>query len=159
MSCLLHKLEFNPLRAELNPICHLLELLGAHPILHVSRIRVNYTFHWSQPFDHFTYRHSFYDPLAEHPLLRIQCGAYEGVSRNSRTEEIAKYTTPNKRVWNLPTSTQLRANWHTDSLDVVVPPSTGASGYHNCCIDGDISPEYFGYNLVYRDARSTKHKT
>jgi hypothetical protein len=30
----------NPLNAELNPICHLLALLGAHPILHVSRIRV-----------------------------------------------------------------------------------------------------------------------
>ena len=30
----------NPLNAELNPICHLLTLLGAHPILHVSRIRV-----------------------------------------------------------------------------------------------------------------------
>jgi len=29
----------NPLNAELNPICHLLALLGAHPILHVSRIR------------------------------------------------------------------------------------------------------------------------
>jgi len=33
-------LTFNPLKDELNPICHLLELLGAHPILHVSRIRV-----------------------------------------------------------------------------------------------------------------------
>jgi hypothetical protein len=32
---------FNPLNAELNSICHLLALLGAHPILHVSRIRVN----------------------------------------------------------------------------------------------------------------------
>ena len=32
--------DFNPLNAELNPICHLLALLGAHPILHVSRIRV-----------------------------------------------------------------------------------------------------------------------
>jgi hypothetical protein len=31
----------NPLSAELNPICHLLALLGAHLILHVSRIRVN----------------------------------------------------------------------------------------------------------------------
>jgi len=30
----------NPLNAELNPICHLLALLRAHPILHVSRIRV-----------------------------------------------------------------------------------------------------------------------
>ena len=32
---------FNPLNANLNPICHLLALVGAHPILHVSRIRVN----------------------------------------------------------------------------------------------------------------------
>jgi len=31
-----------PLNAKLNPICHLLALLGAHHILHVSRIRVNY---------------------------------------------------------------------------------------------------------------------
>jgi hypothetical protein len=30
----------NPLNAELNPICHLLALLGAHPTLHVSSIRV-----------------------------------------------------------------------------------------------------------------------
>jgi len=32
---------FNPLNAELIPICHLLALLGAYHILHVSRIRVN----------------------------------------------------------------------------------------------------------------------
>jgi hypothetical protein len=32
----------NPLKAELNRICHLLALLGAHHILHFSRIRVNY---------------------------------------------------------------------------------------------------------------------
>jgi len=32
--------RLNPLNAELNPICHLLALLGAHHILHVSRIRV-----------------------------------------------------------------------------------------------------------------------
>ena len=31
----------NPLNAELNPICHLLALLGAHHILHVRGIRVN----------------------------------------------------------------------------------------------------------------------
>jgi hypothetical protein len=30
----------NPLNAELNNICHLLALLGAHHILHVNRIRV-----------------------------------------------------------------------------------------------------------------------
>jgi hypothetical protein len=48
----------------------------------------------------------------------------------------------------LPTSTQLRATWHTDLLDMVVLPSTGALRYHNCCIDGGTSPEYFGYHLV-----------
>ena len=32
--------NFNPLNAELNPICNLLALLGAHHFLHVSRIRV-----------------------------------------------------------------------------------------------------------------------
>ena len=36
---------FNPLNAELNPICHLLALSRAHHILHVSRTRVN-TRHW-----------------------------------------------------------------------------------------------------------------
>ena len=30
----------NPLNAELNPICHLLALLGVHHFLHFSRIRV-----------------------------------------------------------------------------------------------------------------------
>jgi hypothetical protein len=34
--------SLNPLNAELNPICHLLALLGAHPRLHVSRIRVKH---------------------------------------------------------------------------------------------------------------------
>ena len=32
--------SFNPLNAELNPICRLLALLGANHFLHVSRIRV-----------------------------------------------------------------------------------------------------------------------
>jgi len=31
----------NPLNAKLNPICHLLALLGAHHILNVSRIMIN----------------------------------------------------------------------------------------------------------------------
>jgi len=30
----------NPLKPELNPICYLMALLGAHHFLHVSRIRV-----------------------------------------------------------------------------------------------------------------------
>ena len=40
-------LKFNPLNAELNPICYLLALLGAHHFLHVSRIRVNTSAHCS----------------------------------------------------------------------------------------------------------------
>jgi hypothetical protein len=65
-----------------------------------------------------------------------------------------------KRVWKLRASTQLRAAWHTDSLDMLVLPSTGASRYHNCCIDGGISPEYFRYNLVYCnvEARSCNYR-
>ena len=35
-----HITYINPLNTELNPIRHLLALLGAHPIVHVSRIRV-----------------------------------------------------------------------------------------------------------------------
>jgi hypothetical protein len=35
--------SFSPLNAELNTICHLLALLRAHHILHVSRIRVKAT--------------------------------------------------------------------------------------------------------------------
>jgi len=34
----------SPLNAKLNPICHLLALLEAHHILHISRIRVNIVF-------------------------------------------------------------------------------------------------------------------
>ena len=32
---------FSPLNTELNPICHLLALVGAHHIVHVSKVRVN----------------------------------------------------------------------------------------------------------------------
>jgi hypothetical protein len=58
------------------------------------------------------------------------------------------YMTPNKRRWKLPTSTQLRATLHTDSLDMVFLSSTSALRYHNCWIDGGISPEYFRRHLV-----------
>jgi hypothetical protein len=36
----LNKYFINPLNAELNPTCHLLALLGAHHIFHVSGLRV-----------------------------------------------------------------------------------------------------------------------
>ena len=35
------KNQFNPLNAELNPMCHLLTLVGAHHILHVSKVKAN----------------------------------------------------------------------------------------------------------------------
>jgi hypothetical protein len=35
------QVSFNPLTADLNPICHLLALLGTHHILHFSGLRVN----------------------------------------------------------------------------------------------------------------------
>ena len=39
-SCFFTHHSINPLKPELNPICYLLALLGAHHFLHVSRIRV-----------------------------------------------------------------------------------------------------------------------
>ena len=35
-----HQFNINPLNPELNPICYLLALVGAHHFLHVSTIRV-----------------------------------------------------------------------------------------------------------------------
>ena len=40
-------ISFNALNAKLNPICHFLALIGAHNILHVSRIRVNQNIGWN----------------------------------------------------------------------------------------------------------------
>jgi hypothetical protein len=54
---------------------------------------------------------------------------YESISKIFRTDAVKSNKNKNKRVWKLPTSTQLRATWHTDSLDMVVLPSTGASRY------------------------------
>jgi hypothetical protein len=42
--------DFKLLNAQLNPICQLLALLGAHPILHVSRIRVKHIWSFSTDF-------------------------------------------------------------------------------------------------------------
>ena len=40
-SCQFQYVFVNPLNAELNPICHLLALLGGATIVVVSRLRVN----------------------------------------------------------------------------------------------------------------------
>jgi hypothetical protein len=73
--------------------------------------------------------------------------SHEGVSKIFRTDAVKVINITTKRVWKLPTSTQLRATWHTDPLDMVLP-STSASRYHNRCIDGGTGPEYFGYTSV-----------
>ena len=64
---------FNPLNAQLNPISHLLTLLGAHHILHVSKIRVNSDtqmdgllfiacmYPYTRLFAILTEKHNFYD--------------------------------------------------------------------------------------------------
>jgi hypothetical protein len=80
-----------------------------------------------------------------------------GISFNGLTRVYPKYSgltqwvinLTTKRVWKLPTSTQLRATWHTDSLYMVVLPPTGTWRYHNCCIDGGTSPECVRYTLVF----------
>jgi hypothetical protein len=41
--------SINSLNTDLNPIYHLLALLGAHPILHVSEIRVKAVIKWFLP--------------------------------------------------------------------------------------------------------------
>jgi hypothetical protein len=50
------KMGFNPLNAELNPICHLPALVGAHRIFHVSGLRVNSEFKGVKTFKSFTNR-------------------------------------------------------------------------------------------------------
>jgi hypothetical protein len=50
--------DINPLNAELNPIRHLLALVGARHIVHVSRIRVNYLYYrvfWHSAFQKLLY--------------------------------------------------------------------------------------------------------
>jgi hypothetical protein len=42
--CYIDDTRINPLYAELNPICQLLALLGAHHIIHVSNVRVKVHF-------------------------------------------------------------------------------------------------------------------
>jgi hypothetical protein len=40
---------------------------------------------------------------------------------------------------------------------MVVLLSTIVSRYHNCCIDGDTSPEYFEYTLVLKNETRQGH--
>jgi hypothetical protein len=66
---------------------------------------------------------------------------YEVVSNILQTDAVNFINLTTKRVRKLPTSTQLRVTWHTDSLDTVVLSPNGVSRYHNYCIDGCTSPQ------------------
>jgi hypothetical protein len=61
---------------------------------------------------------------------------YKGVSKIFRTDAVKIINLTTKRVWKLSNVHPASATWHTDSLYMVVLPSTGASRYHDCCIDG-----------------------
>jgi hypothetical protein len=76
---------------------------------------------------------------------KIWCTLAVPFSDSSWKSPQVMYTTLNKCMWKLPTSTHLHVVWHTDSLGMVVLPSTGALCYHNCC---GTSPECFGYYLI-----------
>jgi hypothetical protein len=52
---ILFNARINPLNAKLNPICHLLTLLGDHRILYVSRIRVKEAWSLSQDCEYCVY--------------------------------------------------------------------------------------------------------
>jgi hypothetical protein len=69
---------------------------------------------------------------------------YEDESKTFRTDAV-RIINLTRSVWKLPTSTHLRATWHTDLLDMIMLPSTSASRYYNCCINVASSPEYFGW--------------
>jgi len=45
---------FSPLNAELNPICHLLALLGARHILHISGVRVKAIMDYLKDFENWS---------------------------------------------------------------------------------------------------------
>ena len=64
----IYKINFNPLNAELHPICHLVALLGAHPILHVSRVRVNVCSH--------PHLGSFPHVCSPNPCVHLSCPPY-----------------------------------------------------------------------------------
>jgi hypothetical protein len=56
----------NSLNADLIPICHLLVLLGGHPIIHISRIRVNGLSRFSQLLQEAT-------PQSKPPIISSKC--------------------------------------------------------------------------------------
>jgi len=64
----------NPLNTKLNSMCHLLVLLGAHLILHISRIRVKLTMRWAGHVARMGYRRCLYRVLVGKPERKRPLG-------------------------------------------------------------------------------------
>jgi len=74
--------ECNPLNDKLNPICHLLALLRAQRILHVSRIRVN-----NQIFDKYSiFIHSEKTSIKNHDFRSLYVDTHIQVSQEEWTK-------------------------------------------------------------------------
>jgi hypothetical protein len=85
---------------------------------------------------------------AKYPGSQWGRSVLTSVSKIIRTDAVKINKLTAIRVRKLPMSTQLRATWHIDSLDMAVLPFTGTSRYYNCCIDGGAGQKYFEYTLV-----------
>ena len=109
--------------AELYPMSHLLALLGAHPILHVSRIRVKYRPTWQ----HYFGRNFFVTVNALRFFIHLLTQTYEWmVSPGSRPATlIAEYLFSNDDdIWSfLPTKSQPPADFISPSVYLLL--STG----------------------------------
>jgi hypothetical protein len=73
------RMDINPLNAELNPICHLLALLGGATILVVSRLRVKWArfciFHYNDEI--ITFEIQFHHNCAHRPCCCTFCVEFE----------------------------------------------------------------------------------
>ena len=130
---------FNPLNAELNPICHLLALLGYHPILHVSRIRVNIVvppistdFKWFLPFSSPTYiSWTFLFRWLGHSKQTAQAKPY--VIFRNRWFQRRNFSAPSKqrRIMGESADARLLGLW------VRIPPVAWIFFSCECCVFSD----------------------
>jgi len=81
--------HLNPSNAKLNPTCHSLALLGAHHILHVSRIRVNLGVRITQA--HYTLKSLVLKLTLQHLPCVTQNATYRsmpGINKMTKTKGI-----------------------------------------------------------------------
>ena len=101
---LLAQTNFNPLNAELNPICYLLALLAAHHFLHVSRIRVkSLTFRLLMPYI-YIYMEQIFLMFLDHTQWRSTVGRtpLDEWSARRRDLYLTTHDTHNRKI-SMPT--------------------------------------------------------